>query len=626
MISVPKRSAGLALAAIAATSALAACSSSSPSSPSSSASSSATPVSGGTLNIVSAAGPDHIDTVPAYYTVDYQLEHAYTRQLLSYPTVPYTGTSGAGWTATTTPTADVATEVPTVANGGITNGGKTYTFHIKPGVDWNTTPPRQVTSQDFLREFKAFFNPVSPVGNPVYYTSTIAGMQTYDNEETAYFANATAHPPTAANITNFQNTHSISGITTPNSSTIQFTLMAPATDFLYMLAMPFASARPVEYDAYVPNSLQLDQHTISDGPYQISSYVPGKSITLVRNPAWKQSTDPLRHDYVATIVDTLGVTSAQTQLSDMQAGTQDVIDSDTPINPASIPSLLASGASNFHIWQYSTTFPYIVFNLRSPNANGAASKLLVRQAVEYGINKSAAVKAIGGPDVAQIINTVIPPGNVGYVNYNLYPDNNGQGNVAMCESDLAKAGYPHGLTLNYLYPNDSSNTRIFTAIQASLANCGITLNGKPEPGSSFFVDLGNSPENNKPGTWDLGQPGWIPDWFGNNGRTIVQALFQGPNCVVNTVNYGCYDSSAVNSLITMAEGASSLSAAGNYWHQADMQIMSDAAIVPIMDQGFPQYSSARVRGIGSNGATYPTAIFAPNIGAPDITALWLVGG
>ncbi len=32
----------------------------------------------------------------------------------------------------------------------------------------------------------------------------------------------------------------------------------PASDFIYMLAMPFASARPVEYDSYVPNSLQLD--------------------------------------------------------------------------------------------------------------------------------------------------------------------------------------------------------------------------------------------------------------------------------------------------------------------------------------------------------------------------------
>jgi peptide/nickel transport system substrate-binding protein len=622
MISTPKRFAGLAAAVLAAAT-VAACSSSSTSAPAAAGSSSAgTPVSGGTLNVVAAAGPAHIDTVPSYYTVDYQLSHTFARQLLQYPTVPYTSTSSPGWTATTTPTADIATEVPTVANGGITNGGKTYTFHIKPGVDWNTTPARQVTSQDFLREFKAFFNPVSPVGNPVYFTSTIAGLTAYSNAETAYFA-VKSHAPTAANIANFQNTHNISGITTPNSSTIQFTLSAPASDFLYMMAMPFTSARPVEYDSYVPNSLQLDTHTISDGPYQISSYIPGKSVTLVRNPAWKQSTDPLRHDYVSTIVDTFGVTSAETQLSDLQAGTEDVIDSSTPINPASIPSLVASNQPNFHIWPYSTTFPYIVFNLRSPDANGAAGKLLLRQAVEYGLDKSAAVKSIGGPDVAQIINTVIPPGNVGYQNTNMYPDNSGQGNTAMCKTDLAKAGYPNGVKLVYMYPNDSSNTRIFTAIQASLANCGITLQGKPEPGSSFFTDLGNAPENNKPGVWDMGQPGWIPDWFGNNGRTIVQALFQGPNCVINTVNYGCFDSSAVNSLIGQAEAAPSIAQAGTLWSQADHQIMSDAAIVPIMAQGFPMYSSKRVRGIGSNGQAYQSAIFAPNIGAPDLTAIWL---
>jgi peptide/nickel transport system substrate-binding protein len=618
MISTPKRFAGLSVAVLAAM-ALAACSSSSTSTPATgSSSSSQTPVSGGTLHIVAASGPGHLDTVPSYYTTDYQLTHAYTRQLLNYPTVPYTSTSDAGWLKDTTPAPDMATVLPSTANGGITNGGKTYTFHIKPGVDWNTSPARQVTSQDILREFKAFFNPVSPVGNPAYYTSTIAGLTAYANAETAFFAKK-SNAPTAANIANFQNSHSISGITTPNSSTIQFTLISPASDFLYMLAMPFTSARPVEYDSYVPNSLQLDQHTISDAPYQISSYVPGKSITMVRNPAWKQSTDSLRHNYVATVVDTLGVTSAETQLSDMQAGTEDVI-SDTPINPASIPSLVASKAPNFHIWPWSSTFPYIVFNPRSPDANGAMGKLLVRQAVEYGLDKSAVVKSIGGPSVATIINTIIPPGNVGYQNTNMYPDSNGQGNVAMCKSDLTKAGYPNGVTLTYMYPNDSSNTRIFTAIQASLATCGITVTGKPEPGSSFFTDLGNAPENNKAGQWDMGQPGWIPDWFGNNGRTIVQALFA-PNCAVNTVNYGCYDNAKVNSLITAAEGATSLSAAGTAWQSADAQIMSDAAIAPIMSQNFPQYSSARVRGVG-----YPTAIFAPNIGNPDITNLWLAGG
>jgi peptide/nickel transport system substrate-binding protein len=622
MISAPKCFAGLTAAALAA-SALAACGSSPTSSPSAAASS-GKPVYGGTLHIISAGGPDHLDTVPAYYTVDYQLERAYTRQLVAYPTMPDPSISSPGWRADITPAADVATVVPTVANGGITNGGKTYTFHIKPGVDWDSTPVRQVTSQDFLREFKAFCNPVSPVGNETYYDAAIVGMTAYCNAETAYFA-VKSHAPTAANIANFQNTHSISGITTPNSMTIQFTLTSAISDFLYMLAMPFASARPVEYDAYVPNSLQLDQHTLSDGPYQISSYIPGKSITLVRNPAWKKSTDPLRHDYVNTIVDTLGVSSAQTQLSDLQAGTQDVIDSDTPINPASIPSLVASKVPNFEIWPDPDLFPYISFNLRSPDANGAAGKLLVRQAIEYGLDKSAVIKAIGGPDVASETSTVIPPGNVGYVNYNLYPDDNGQGNTSMCKTDLTKAGYPHGVSLVDVYPNDSSDTRIFTAMQASLALCGVTLTGKPEPGSEWVPYLGNAPESNKANYFDVGQVIWFPDWFGNNGRTVIQALFQGPDCVINTTNYGCYDNATVNSLITKAENAPTLTAAGNYWHQADQQIMSDAVIVPIMSQNIAVYSSSRVKGIASDGQTYPTALFNVNIGAPDITALWLAG-
>jgi peptide/nickel transport system substrate-binding protein len=622
MISAPKCLAGLAAAALAAT-ALAACSSSSSTSSSSSSASSGKPVSGGTLHIVAAAGPDHIDTVPAYYTADYMIERAYTRQLVTYPTVPATSTTSAGFTTETTPVADIATVVPTAANGGITNNGKTYTFHIKPGVDWDSTPARQVTADDFVREYKAFCNPVSPVGNPTYFESTIAGLTAYCNAETAFFAKK-SNAPTAANIASFQNSHTISGITATNSMTLQFTLMTPASDFLYMMAMPFDSARPVEYDSYVPNSLQLDQHTLSDGPYQISSYLPGKSITLVRNSAWKQSTDSVRHDYVNTVVVTEGVTSAETQLSDMQAGTQD-LPMDTPINPSSIPSLVASKASNFVIWPESNLFPYIVFNLRSPDANKASQNLLVRQAIEYGLDKSAAVKAIGGPSVAQITNTVIPPGNVGYVNANMYPDDNGQGNIAMCKTDLTKAGFPNGVKLLYMYENDSSDTRIFTAIQASLAGCGITLNGKPEPGSSIFVDLGNSPENNKPNQWDLGQAIWFPDWYGNNGRTVIQALFQGPNCVVNTVNDGCYDNSTVNSLITQAETATSLSAAGSDWHQADNQIMSDAAIVPIMSQQFPLYASSRVKGVTSSGGSYPTALFNPNIGDADITNLWLSG-
>jgi peptide/nickel transport system substrate-binding protein len=250
-------------------------------------------------------------------------------------------------------------------------------------------------------------------------------------------------------------------------------------------------------------------------------------------------------------------------------------------------------------------------------------KLDVREAVEYGIDKLAVIKAMGGPLVGSVINTVIPPGNVGYVNYNLYPDNDGAGDVTKCKSELAAGGFPNGITINYLYPNDSTNTRLFEAIQASLANCGITLKGEPEPGASVFVDLGNAPENNKAGTWDIGQAAWFPDWYGNNGRTVVQALFAGGQCVVNTNNYSCYDNPSVNSDITSAEAASSLTTAATYWHAADQQIMKDAVIVPIMSQNFADIASTRIRGVLPDGSTYQTALYNPNIGGPDLGEVWI---
>jgi peptide/nickel transport system substrate-binding protein len=583
------------------------------------ASPSSTPIRGGTLKLVAASGPDHIDTVPAYYTADYILERAYARQLLTYPTVPDPTLNSAGWTKDITPVPDVATAVPTTSNGGITNGGKTYIFHIKQGIDWNTKPPRQVTAADFVREFKAFCNPVSPVGNPLYYTATIVGLKQYCDAETKHFATK-KNAPTAANIANFQNTHKISGMTAVNPSTLKFTLIQPTSDFIYMLAMPFTSARPAEYDKYVPNSLQLDQHTISDGPYQITSYLPSRSITMSRNPAWRQSTDSTRHQYVQTVRVTIGVSDGMAQFNGMKTGKYD-LPLDTGIVASEIPTLLATHDPKFRAWPGSNTLPYIVFNLRSPNNGGAMGKLAVRQAIEYGVNKVAVQKVVGGPSVAKILNTAIPPGNVGYQNYDLYPStNHHEGDPFRCKSMLAKAGYKNGLSVTYLYPNDSINKSIFDALRASLRACGVNLNGKPESGSTFFVDLGNAPANAKPGTWDMAQPGWFPDWFGNNGRTIFAPMFQ-TACVLNTTNYGCYRSTQLDSLIRQAESAASTSRASTLWNKADHNVMSNAVIVPLLRQQLLMYSSANVEQAGTSAIVYQ-----PNIGGPDITNVWLRNG
>jgi peptide/nickel transport system substrate-binding protein len=603
----------VAAAAVAGAVSLAACSGSASGG---AASSSGKPVYDGTLRVVANGGPDHLDTVQSYIISDYVLERAYARQLVSYQTVPLTSTSGPAWQKAIGVVPDIATEVPSKANGGISASGLVYTFHIRPGVDWDSTPARQVTADDFIRQIKAFCNPVAPVGNVLYFDDTVSGFKSYCAAETAYFGAKHAPAATAASISAFQNSHTISGMSAPSPRTLRIRLSQPASDFLNIMAMPFASARPAEYDAYVPDSAQFRQHMLSDGPYRVSGYVPNKSLVMTRNPAWKQSTDHVRHQYVSKIVVTMGTSSAQTALSDMQAGTQDLA-LDIPMAATSIPALQSTHDQRLHIWPGSNTSYYTVFNFQSPDAGHAMSKLPVRQAIEYAIDKSDLQKVMGGAQLNKIISTAIPPGNAGYQPYDLYPTPGNNGNPAKCKSLLASAGYPHGLTLTDLYSNDSVSTNVFESIQASLAKCGITLKGRPENGSSFFADLGDAPQNSKPNQWDLGQPSWYPDWYGNDGRSVLVPLFQ-TNCVVNTANVGCFSSTTVDSLIARALRAPTSAAAAPLWHQVDLAVMKDAAFAPVLDTYIPQYASSRVHSTG-----IATANFNINLTGPDITNVWL---
>ena len=45
--------------------------------------------------------------------------------------------------------------------------------------------------------------------------------------------------------------------------------------------------------------------------------------------------------------------------------------------------------------------------------------------------------------------------------------------------------------------------------------------------------------------------------------------------------------------------------------------------MPIFSQTFPLIASKRVRGVLPDGSTYPTALFSPTIGDPDLANVWL---
>jgi peptide/nickel transport system substrate-binding protein len=551
------------------------------------------PHRGGTLRLLGQSDIFNLDPVSAYYTVSSMLERMWTRQLFSYRNV-------SNWTEQTTPVPDVATEMPTTTNGGITDSGKTYTIHIRSGVMWDTSPPRQVTAADFVRQFKVLCNPASPVGAPGYFTSTIVGMQNYCNG----FAKVKA---TASAISGYVNSHNLPGVVAAGPQTLVFHLINPATDFVNILAMGFCSARPVENMQYVPDSPQYRQHTLSDGPYKITAYTADRSFTLARNPAWKATTDPLRHAYVNAVTVTEGLDSAGVQ-QQLQAGTGDM-EWDVGPPPQDLPSLMSSHNSGLVISAQPTGFTYVTLNQYA----GPFTNLKVRQAVAYALNKNAIVRILGGPSIAQPATQFMLPGSVGYVgNFNPYPNNSNNGDAAKSKALLKEAGQSN-VTIKLIYSTTDPTPREAQVLESALQAGGFTVKLMPVTQSDWYAKYLEQPSTAKSGVWDISLPGWIPDWFGNNGRATIQPLFSSPGELSN--DFTGYNSPVTNGLINKALTSTTKSAAASYWAQANEQVVKDVADVPLINQRWTLYHSAQVHG----------CIFFVNALNCDPTNVWLSG-
>lgn len=563
-----------------------------------------TPQKGGTLKVIGSGEPDHLDPMSGYLTASNMEERLWARTLVNYPTTK-------DKKKRTEVAADAAQQVPTEQNGGISSDGKTYTFKVRKGVKWNTQPARQVTAKDFLRTFKRMCNPVQPVGNIAYYTDTIKGLQTYCDAETKYFK-GDAHKPNAKNIAKFQNSHDIEGVQAKDDMTLVIKLKQPASDFLNIMAMNFTAASPKEYDKYVPDSGEFRKNTISDGPYQITQYTPKKSMLAERNPAWKASADPLRKAYVDKVQFTFGQDSDEAAQQQIQGGAADVM-FDLPFPTSQIPQMKASKNENFGIYDSGISNPYLVFNFKSPNEKKATSKLKVRKAIEYAINKVALAKVYGGPDLNTPLNGVIAKGNVGYSNFNLYPTNKNQGNAKKCKQLLAEAGYKDGLTLKDAYRNAGNHPAIAQSVAQDLKNCGITVKLVPVRQDDYYGSFLNDPKTATDGKWDITEPGWIPDWMGNNGRSVLQPTLGNKAFPPAGSNFGQYDSPEFQKDMDNALKAKEESEAATWWTKANKQAMKDAAVVPFMTQKTPLSHSARVH----------NAIFFPNNQLYDWSNVWL---
>jgi peptide/nickel transport system substrate-binding protein len=551
---------------------------------------------GGTLRLLGPGDPAALDPACLDDEPSAQLARLYSRQLFTYrPDADLRN-----WQAIA-PVPDLAAQIPSIYNAGLGASGTTYVVHLRPGPQWDTAVPRPVTAHDVVRGMKRLANPVRPASVLQFFISTIRGMATFHSD----FAAALGDEPTAAECAAYQNAHEIAGIFALDDESIVFELVRPTLDFISMLALPVVAPAPVEYDAYLPDSPQLRAGLLSTGPYRIARYAAGQDLILERNPVWQQDTDPVRRQYVDRIVVGLG----------------------GPADPAALARQIRNGAADL-AWNARVPEPgeprdgwdaglgqrldpCLVMNLRSLNERGAMSNLAVRRAVAYAIDKAAVAQAVIGTGTAvRIAGGVVPPGNDAHTGADPDPTPEGRGLPERARQLLAEAGYPEGLALTAVHPDEPQAIVVARACAAGLERAGITVRLRALPAPEHR-DLIADPA----GDWDLTILSWSPAWQHGNGRVFLQRMFHTAT-TRGTGNRGGYTEPEVDQLIGRALDTVDERLAEALWREVERRAMTDVPVVPLLHQTpvRPRMRSGRVR----------QAMAMPSLGYDyDLTVVWL---
>jgi peptide/nickel transport system substrate-binding protein len=541
-------------------------------------------VRGGTLRIANVAPYDSLDTAQAYGAATWALMRLYARTLYSWD-------SAAKGDGIMTPVPDLAAEPPSVSPDQ-----RTYTFRLRAGVRWAPPVGREVVAADFVYAVERQLADGRPALNP--YLPLIEG--------TAEFAAG--------------RTDTVSGITALGDHELRITLTRPAADFLSILALPFFAPVPEEHASRYEIGEEYSAHVVGSGPYTLAGYERGKSAALVRNTNWDPATDHLRRAWVDRVEVTVydpdpeeGETAPEESSRRVQEAIEEHeadLNGDAVGPPVEELQRLSTDPRLALQLGVKTTgcTRYLVFQTDA----GPTADLKVRQAVNYAVDKVDLLTALGGRFAGEIASTVLPPSMAGYKQDDHYPSPGGRGDVDKARQLLREAGYPDGVTLNYVGELTGTGPAVTHSLERSLGRAGIRLNITAYPGYDRYTQ--SLMLNQKADEHQVGYARWCPDWPGDGARSFFAALLDGRKLTeANNTNYGNYNDPKVNALIDRALSEPAPRERAELWAQADREVMKDAAWAPLVYERQAYFWSARVKNWR----------FSPWVSNPDYANLWL---
>jgi YVTN family beta-propeller protein len=509
---------------------------------------------GGTLKLLAGAGDfDSIDPAAAYTVASWGVRIVTNDGLVTFRRIG--GSDG------TQIVPDLATSIPRP-----TDGGKTYTFQLRRGIQYSNGAP--LKADDFRWALERFFK-IHAV--PPYFQSIVG-------------AEACGRKPAHCDLSR--------GIVTDDAAgTVTFHLTRPSSELLYELGLPFAQAVPRGTAARVVT------HPIpSTGPYVISRYVPNKRIELVRNPRFREWSRAAQPDgFPDRIVWSLGI-KPDAQVTTIQRGRADLGVSFIPTNR--LGELTAKYTEQLHVNTVQGTISMFL-NTRLPPFD----HLAVRRALNYAIDREKVIELGFGRRYLQPTCQILPPNFPGYrpyCPYTLHATRSG----TWTAPDLAKArrlvaaSHTRGERVTVWAFRDTFHSgfasRMAQYFASVLSRLGYRASAKvlPTEAPPYFAQVADSRKRVQ-----LGFTAWAPDYPA--ASAFFSLLFTCSSFKpgdTSQLNFTEFCDRGVDAKIkrALALQANDPAAAGPLWADVDRAIVDQAPWVPTHNSKWITLVSKRV--------------------------------
>lgn len=497
---------------------------------------------GGTVTMEESDVPDSLDPGNTYYGWVQNFSRLYARTLMTFK--PAAGKDG-------------LTVVPDLATGPgkASTDAKTWTYTIRPGLKFQDGSP--ITTKDIKYAIeRSNFAPEALSNGPTYFKSYLVGGDKYQGPYKD------------------KNPNGIASIETPSDTTIVFHLAKPFADFDYLAT--FSQTAPIQQSK--DTGASYVNHIQSTGPYMFQSYEDGKDATLVRNPQWVATTDPIRKALPDKITVKFKV-NAVTVDDNLLADNTTVDAAGTGVQSQTQPKLLTQKKYKDNSDDsYAGATSYLAINPNVAPFNNPDC----RKAIEYGINKASVQQANGGPVKGDIATTLLPPSVNGYTKFDEYPTPNNAGDPAKAKAALTACGKPNGFSANITARSDRpAEVAEATAIQASLKNVGINVTIKQYPSGKYFSNFAGVPAYVHQHQLGLMMTAWGADWPTGYGflDQIVDGSAIKPSGGNNLQEL---NDPNINKALADAIANTDANARTQAWGSIDKMVVDTATVVPLI--------------------------------------------